>query len=159
MFLAKGQVQIFLALLSNFVTFPFYFACYEKFVYSKKFPFLKFQCVGKKTGTAIFLGKLFDWILNLLVCSTRTVQRSSLWCSPKLPGSFKALFQTIAGSSVTWGQHMRRREKRNVQSYRSYSINNPVLGVKWQVLYPDDYVLKFVSLSNCAMCSVKVLFS
>ena len=70
--LAKGQVQIILAQLSNFETSPFCFACYEKFVHSKVFLSLIF-CEGRKTGTAIFLGKLFKWTLNLLVCSTRTV--------------------------------------------------------------------------------------
>ena len=49
--------------------------------------------------------------------------------------------------------------KKKCASYRSYPINNSVLGVKRQVLYPDDYILKFDSLFNCAVCIVQVLFS
>ena len=41
--------------------------------------------------------------------------------------------------------------RKKCASYRSYSINNSVLGVKRQVLYPDDYVLKFDSFSNCVV--------
>ena len=35
--------------------------------------------------------------------------------------------------------------KKRCASYRSYSINNSMLSVKGQVLYPDDDVLKFDS--------------